>query len=254
MQFSCTHACDPAHSSMTSVDGDIRIGAAPKGGLDLMIRTENIDLAFLNHYTDGIFTGLHGRASGWTRVFGPFKGINLEGDMLVSEGGMKVNATEVDYRLVNDSVILRPDNIYFRNAMVYDRQGTPGKDEHYAVVNGVLQHSNLSHMRFDFDIDAYNILGYDVKDFGDEVFCGTAYATGKIGFNGQPGNLNINIDARPEENTMFVYNLSSPTTLTDNQFITYKTHQDSIDGHSHTPGGTPFRSRNRTCVSISAST
>lgn len=38
-------------------------------------------------------------ASGWTRVFGPFKGINLEGDMLVSEGGMKVNATEVDYRL-----------------------------------------------------------------------------------------------------------------------------------------------------------
>ena len=131
-----------------------------------MIRTENIDLAFLNHYTDGIFTGLHGRASGWTRVFGPFKGINLEGDMLVSEGGMKVNATEVDYRLVNDSVILRPDNIYFRNAMVYDRQGSPGKDEHYAVVNGVLQHSNLSHMRFDFDIDAYNILGYDVKDFG----------------------------------------------------------------------------------------
>ena len=104
-----------------------------------MIRTENIDLAFLNHYTDGIFTGLHGRASGWTRVFGPFKGINLEGDMLVSEGGMKVNATEVDYRLVNDSVILRPDNIYFRNAMVYDRQGSPGKDEHYAVVNGVLQ-------------------------------------------------------------------------------------------------------------------
>lgn len=231
---------DPAHSSMTSVDGDIRIGAAPKGGLDLMIRTENIDLAFLNHYTDGIFTGLHGRASGWTRVFGPFKGINLEGDMLVSEGGMKVNATEVDYRLVNDSVILRPDNIYFRNAMVYDRQGTPGKDEHYAVVNGVLQHSNLSHMRFDFDIDAYNILGYDVKDFGDEVFCGTAYATGKIGFNGQPGNLNINIDARPEENTMFVYNLSSPTTLTDNQFITYKTHQDSIDGHSHSPSGTPL--------------
>ena len=39
---------------------------------------------------------------------------------------------------------------------------------------------------------------------------------------------------------MFVYNLSSPTTLTDNQFITYKTHQDSIDGHSHSPSGTPL--------------
>ena len=47
--------------------------------------------------------------------------------MLVSEGGMKVNATEVDYRLVNDSVILRPDNIYFRNAMVMIGKALPAK-------------------------------------------------------------------------------------------------------------------------------
>lgn len=230
---------DPANRSMTSVDGDVKIGAAPKGGLDLMIRTENINLAFLNHYTNGIFTDLHGRASGWVRVFNPFKSVNLEGDMLVSDGGMRVDATEVDYRLVNDSVILRPDNIYFRNAIIYDRQSAPGKDGHYAVVNGVLRHSNLSRLRFNFDIDAYNILGYDVKDFGDNVFCGTAYATGKIGFSGQPGDLNINIDASPEENTVFVYNQSSPTTLTDNQFITYKVHRDSISGHSSSPNGTP---------------
>ncbi len=223
------HMADPVNRSMTQVNGDIRIGAAPKGGLDLMIRTENIDLSFLNQYTNGIFTGLYGRASGWTRVFGPFKGINLEGDMLVNEGGMKVNATEVDYRLLNDSVILRPDNIYFRNATVYDKMGSPDRNDHYATVNGVLRHSCLSHMTFDFDIDAHNILGYDVKEFGDNVFCGTAYATGNIGFNGRPGNLNIHINARPEENTLFVYNLSSPTTLTDNQFITYKHHTDSLN-------------------------
>lgn len=229
------HIADPAHQSMTTVEGDIRIGAPPKGGLDLMINTEKIDLAFLNKYTDGIFTNLQGRASGWTRVFGPFKGINLEGDMLVNEARMKVNATEVDYHLVNDSVILRPDNILFRNAIIYDHIGSPGTQSHYAVVNGALQHTNLSRMRFDFNIEAHNILGYDVKDFGENVFCGTAYATGNIRFNGQPGDLNINIDARPESNTLFVYNLSSPTTLTDNQFITYKNPKEEInEEHTHT--------------------
>ena len=45
---------------------------------------------------------------------------------------------------------------------------------------------------------------------------------GRLAFNGQSGVVNINIDVRPEENTVFTYNLSSPTTLTSNQFITYK--------------------------------
>lgn len=231
---------DPANRSMTRVDGDIRIGAPPKGGIDLTINTENIDLSFLNHYTANIFSGLNGRASGWVRVFGPFKGINLEGDMLVHEGGLKVSSTEVEYKLINDSVILRPDNIYFRNAIVYDRYGGPGTDGHYAKVNGVLRHTHLSRMSYDFDIEAHNILGYDVKDFGDEMFCGTAYATGKVGFYGRTGDLNINIDARPEAGTVFTYNLSSPATLADNQFITYKNPADSVKAKVQTsPQPTP---------------
>ncbi|MCD8318043.1 MAG: translocation/assembly module TamB [Paraprevotella sp.] len=226
-----SNSTDPTHNSTTQVDGNVKLGAPPRGGIDLMIRTENIDLSFLNRYTEGIFTDLQGRGSGWTRVFGPFKGINIEGDMLVSEGHTKINATGVEYRLLNDSVILRPDNIYFRNAVIYDRKGTPGNQGHYAVVNGVLRHTNLSNMRYDFNIDAHNILGYDVKDFGDNVFCGTAYATGRVTFRGQPGNLNVDINATPEGNTLFTYNLSSPTTLTDHQFITYKTCKDSTDDH-----------------------
>ncbi len=231
---------DPAHRSVTAVDGSVRIGGPPRGGLDLTIRSENVDMAFLNHYTAGIFTGLHGRGTGWAHIFGPFKGLNLEGEMLISEGGMKVNSTEVDYRFVNDSVVLRPDNIYFRNTVIYDRQGFPGGDGHYAVVNGVLRHTNLSRLRYDFDIDAHDILGYDVRDFGDEVFCGTAYATGKIGLNGKPGSLNIDINARPGENTMFVYNLTSPSTLTDNSFITYKAQRDSAGASSPAPSDVAY--------------
>lgn len=217
---------DPAHNSTTNVNGDIRIGQAPRGGLDLMIKTENIDLYFLNRYTEGIFSNLQGRASGWTRVYGPFKGINLEGDMLLNEARTKVNAINVDFHIANDSVILRPDNIYFRNVKVYDQYGSPDRNDHYAIVNGVLQHSTLSNMRYNFDIDAFNVLAYDEKDFGDNVFCGTAFVTGKMELYGKPGELNVNIDARPEANTIFSYNQSSPTTLTNNQFITFTGHSE----------------------------
>lgn len=216
---------DPSHNSTTRVNGDIRIGAAPRGGLDLTVNTKNIDLYFLNRYTNGIFTDLKGRASGWTRIYGPFKGINLEGDMFLNEASTKVNAINVDFHMENDSVILRPDNIFFRNVKVYDKYGEPGRSDHYAVVNGVLQHSTLSNMRYHFDIDAFNVLGYDERDFGDNVFCGTAFVTGKMGLYGKPGELNVNIDARPEANTVFTYNQSSPGTLTDNRFINFVDHQ-----------------------------
>ncbi len=232
--FLDAHITDSSHDSHTDVKGDIRIGAPPQGGIDLMIKTENIDLSFLNRYAETIFSGMQGRASGWTRVAGPFKGINIEGDMLVHNASAKVIATDVEYRIFNDSVILRPDNIYFRNTTVYDRQGEVGKDGHYAVVDGVLQHTNLSDMRYNFNIKANNILAYDVRDFGDEVFCGTAYATGNISLYGRPGDLNINIDARPEANTLFAYNLTSPGTLATDQFITYKAAPDSTAAPSPT--------------------
>ncbi|MBO5881532.1 MAG: translocation/assembly module TamB, partial [Paraprevotella sp.] len=69
------HIEDPKNNGITDVNGEVRLGAPPRGGLDLMINTQNIDLYFLNKYTKEIFTNMNGRASGWTRVFGPFKDI-----------------------------------------------------------------------------------------------------------------------------------------------------------------------------------
>lgn len=213
---------DQSNQSRTNVKGTIVPGHKPQSGLELKISTERIDLSFLNKYTEGIFSELRGRGTGWTRVFGPFKAINLEGDMLINEADLRIGVTNVAYHLENDSVILRPNNIYFRNAKVYDHLGRPDRNDHYAIINGVLQHTHLSNLRYNVTAEAYNILGYDQKDFGEEAFCGTVYATGRISFNGRPGMLNINIDARPEANTVFTYNLSTPSTLTSNQFITYE--------------------------------
>lgn len=213
---------DAAERHTTHVDGTIIPGHGPGTGLDLNIRTQRINLYFLNQYTSGIFTNFRGRATGWARVFGPFKRINVEGDLLVNEARMRVNALNVDYRIENDSVILRPDNIWIRQARVYDNEGNPGRDDHYAVVDGHMQHDFFSNLRYRFDIGAHNVLGYDRSTFGDEVFYGTVYATGRIGLSGRPGELNVDINARPEKQTTFTYNASTPETLTDNRFLRFR--------------------------------
>ena len=221
------HMNDPKARSITQVEGTITPGHGPGTGLNLNVKTDRINLYFLNEYTQGIFTNFQGRASGWARIFGPFKNINLEGDMLVNEAQMKVDALNVQYHIINDSVIMRPDNIFLRNIYVYDNQGGPAKDAHYAIVNGVLQHSSFSNMLYNFDIEAHNVLGFDQKHFGNEVFCGTVYGSGNVKINGGPGEINIDINATPQEQTSFIYNSSSPETLTNNQFITYVGRKDS---------------------------
>lgn len=212
---------DPTANHQTTVRGTITPGRKPGNGLDLNIRTRRCNLYFLNKYTKEIFTDVQGRASGWAHIFGPFKGINLEGDLIAEEASMGVNALGVRYHLNGDSIVLRPDNIWIRNATVYDPQGGPGRNGHYAVVNGVLQHKNLNNLKFDFDIEAHNLLGYDFKDFGEESFYGTVYATGQVKLKGEPGLLTVDMNGKPEAGSLMVYNATTPETLTEAGFITY---------------------------------
>ncbi len=213
----------------TRVNGTIEPGRGNKGGLDLHVQTQRINLFFLNKYTKGIFTNLRGRASGWARIFGPFKKIDLEGALVIDEADMKVNALNCHYRLYGDSVTLTPGHIQIPGARVYDDSGSPWGNDHYADVKGLLQHEHFSNLRYHFDIDAHRILGYDRRTFGDEVFYGTVYATGDVTLDGHPGTLNVDIKARPEEGSSFVYNSSTPETLTNNQFITFYSARDEAE-------------------------
>lgn len=223
------HIEDLPVNHQTSVVGTIIPGHKPESGLELNINTRRINLYFLNKFTEGIFTNFQGRATGWCRVFGQFKNINLEGDIMVNEANMRVNALGVDYHVENDSVILRPDNIWLRHATAYDKLGSPGSSEHYATVDGHLMHTHLSNLRYNFQIDAHNVLGYDFHDFGDMSFYGTLFADGQIQLSGQPGQLNVDVNATPLSGSQIVYNVASPETLTEAGFISYVSHTDSIE-------------------------
>ena len=220
---------DLAANHQTIVQGTITPGRKPGNGLELDIRTRRCNLYFLNKYTRNIFTNFQGRASGRARIFGAFKNINIEGDLVADEASMHVNALGVDYHLAGDSIIMRPDNIYFKNATVYDRQGGPGTPSHYATVNGHLMHTSLKHLRYNIGIEANGILGYDQRSFGDQDFYGTVIATGNMELFGAPGDLNVSINCTPLPGSRMVYNASRPETITDAGFISYVSASDSID-------------------------
>ena len=190
-------------------------------GIDLHVNTQHANLYFLNKWTNAIFDDLQGRASGWVHIFGPFKGVNIEGDAFVEEASLGIPAIGVRYHIVNDSVQMRPDNIYFSNARIYDPQGQPGKEEHSARVSGKLHHEHFNDLSFDVKVEGNNILGYDFREFGGMPFFGTVFATGEVSLEGHSGYTRIGIKATPQRRTTLTYNASAPDKLTETPFITY---------------------------------
>ena len=211
----------PMPQHRTQVSGTIIPGKGMEDGLNLNIKTSHIDLSFLSKYTQGIFSNLQGRASGWTRVYGPFKLVNLEGDMFVDEMKMHVLALGTDYHLAGDSVTLRPDNIWLRGGHVYDHIGIPGMTEHMATVDAHLMHNSLKDLRFDINIDAHNFLGYNFPHQGSMNFYGVAYADAQVHMSGEPGTVNIDVSATPMPGTTIMYNVATPGTVTETEFVTY---------------------------------
>lgn len=222
---------DRGHTSL--IKGGFNIGSKEiPDGLDLKINTKGFNLAFMNFFTKDILEDVNGQATGYCRIFGSFKNIDLEGDLAIDHASMKLPMLGTKYHLRQDSVHLRPGVISIE-AMISDDTATPiahpfRKDSntpndipHTARLYGRLMHENFKNLHYDFDIQACRLLGYDFKDFGESSFYATCIATGDIEVKGGPGRLNVNINAIPEAGTVFTYNVSTPEALTEANFITF---------------------------------
>ncbi|MBR4644656.1 MAG: translocation/assembly module TamB [Bacteroidaceae bacterium] len=222
------HIKDIATKQQTSVSGTITPGREAGSGLDLYIRANNTNIAFLDKWTKDIFGNLKGNVTGWTRLHGPFKIFAMEGDLILNEASMHIIPLGVDYHMAGDSIVMRPGNIWLKDITIHDPLSNGSDIEHTAIVDGHLLYDRFSNMRYEFNATANNILGYDFHNFGDANFYGTIYADGQLKLTGQPGILNVDVNVTPQKNSILVYKVASPGTLTEASFITYVSHKDTI--------------------------
>ena len=200
-------------ASMTFIGG--YIDPSRPGYIDLDIKAIGTHIDFAHSFTSSFADRVEGQAQGAVRLYGPLNNVNLTGRIVV-DGEINVRQLNTTYTMRADTVDFIPDNILFSNCSLYDRDG------HVALLNGALHHQHLTRMTFDLDVEADNLLAYDFHDFGTDTFYGTVYGTGKVSIQGRPGRVTFDIDVTPEANTVFVYNVSSPDAITNQEFITWE--------------------------------
>lgn len=214
---------DKDFGHLSHVVGIVKPGREPGRGMDLHIYATHLNAYFINYFTEGIFDRIEGRATGYTHLYGPFGELDLEGDLVLDTVSLGVPVLGTRYHTHGgDSIHMRPGSIYFSDVHLFDAHHESDSRRHEGILNGALRFEHFENLRYNFNLEAHDLLGYDFRTFGDQSFYGTAFADGTVVLSGEPGTLNVDIQCTPTAGTIFTYNVSTPETMTDNEFITFK--------------------------------
>lgn len=197
----------------STIDGAI---FATRDSLDLTFHVDRVPVGFLEHYMNAFSSDVKGYASGWARVYGNFKYIDLEGDVLADSVQLKVNFTNTTY-WASDSVHIRPGRIDLKNITIHDFHG------HSAMLNGWVSHTFFKEPRFEFSITGANgLLSYDESAKENPRWYGTVYGNGSAFVKGVPGRVDINVDMSTSPGSTFTFVLSDQTEADEYSFLTFR--------------------------------
>ncbi|MDO4715280.1 MAG: translocation/assembly module TamB domain-containing protein [Bacteroidales bacterium] len=194
-----------------------------KSSLDLMIRGEHAPVGFLGGFLGSIFNNLDGKATGWTRLYGKFSNLNLEGQQVVDIRAT-IPTLGVTYALRGDTIRLSRGRIDFDAITLYDEVGNSAR------VSGVVTHDDLRHMTYDFSMDTERLRCYDTQQAKGELFYGVVVGKGKARLYGQPGVTTLEANVEALRGSQFNYNASRPAEVSGSQLLTFtdRTEHNSI--------------------------
>lgn len=204
----------------------------PESGLDLHIEANELNLKFLEHYMRSIATDVSGRGTGKVRLYGKFKGLNLDGAVM-TDASMKFGILNTRFA-IKDTIHMAPSGLTFNNIHIADAEGHSGQ------LDGYLHFKHFKNINYRFAIQANNMLVMNTKESADMPFFGTVYGTGNARLSGNAvQGLQVDVAMTTNRNTTFTYIMGSVASATNTQFIKFvdktprRTIQDSVQVASY---------------------
>lgn len=196
----------------TNVDGYV----SPKEkGLNLNIQAGGTNLSFLQPFVENIFSNMQGRVFGHVRLYGPFVGLDLEGNAQ-ADASMKVNILNTSFTAHADSVRITSGHFNFDNVRVTDPEG------HTGLINGSLNHTKLKNLTYNFRFNTNRMLVYYTeKETPEFPFYGKIYTTGDVLLRGGNNMLTVDGTLRTDPGTKFTYVTATAAEAINTQFITF---------------------------------
>ena len=168
----------------------------------------------LNPLLSVFASGIGGTASGKVNLSGEFKELVLKGALLVEDATMKIDYLQTRYTL-RDSIRFDRNKILFGNVRLNDERGRT------AILNGSVNHSYFRDYQADLVITMNESMALNTRPKDNDLFYGTAFATGVTTIKNNASALAFDISARTARNTRFYIPLNSTETVSEYSYITF---------------------------------
>ncbi|MBK7710424.1 MAG: translocation/assembly module TamB domain-containing protein [Bacteroidales bacterium] len=181
---------------------------------NLTAQTNKLTIDFLNPLLRVFASGITGTASGKVNLSLAQNNIVLTGAVLAENATMKINYLQTKFRM-NDSVRFDKKGIRFNNVKVTDEKGNP------ITVTGSVYHKNFKDFAADLTINTKESLVLNTKPKDNNLFYGTAYASGVTTIKSGNNTLAFDISAKTGKNTRVFMPLNTGLSVSEYSFVSF---------------------------------
>lgn len=180
--------------------------------LDLKATLVNTDVFVFQPFLRSLVSNIKGKVNADLAIAGDILNPKISGTGKLDNASMVINYLKTPYRL-SDEINVTNNRIFLTGLKIYDQKNN------VATIDGVVDLNKLRDPDIDVTAEAKNfmILNTTIKD--NNIYYGTAYASGNFQFKGLTSAININIRAKSEENTVINIPFNSASTISDSDFI-----------------------------------
>jgi hypothetical protein len=176
----------------------------------------NLPVEALNPLLNFFASEITGTASGKVNLSGTPGALVMKGALMAENTSMKINYLQTKYK-ISDTIRFDKEGIKFKNIKVTDEKNNS------ALLSGAVYHKYFKDYSVDLivNMDKNPCLVLNTQQKDNDLFYGTAYATGVTTIKSGPNSLSFDISAKTAKGTRCFIPLNSGLSVTEHSFVTF---------------------------------
>ncbi len=193
--------------------------------IDLEVSLEDYRLEAFSPLGQDVVSRLRGSVTGAFNLKGFLRNPDMEGSLTLREAGLKFPYLNIDYDFKGESTI----SLLQQSFLLEDIALEDIKYKSSGTLSGNITHRNFEQWFLDLQINTDNLLVLDTKNSEEALYFGTAFMDGSASITGLTDQLDINVNAKTNDNTTFVVPLKDIETVDNYQLIHFKSDELNIN-------------------------
>lgn len=186
--------------------------------LDITGNFQDTKINVLEKYLSGVFKNISGLATGQLRITGPTDNLKYLGKVQLRDGALRVNFTNVLYKIPAATFDFREDHINFGSFTIRDEFGNTG-----TVSRGILKHHGFDDLDFDFAINSNKMLVLATDGTGKDPFFGTVFAKVNMTLKDRLEDMKMDIRGEPADSSkLYIRSGSGSKQSGETDYIVWK--------------------------------